>query len=1214
MSDPIKHVFRLVLAAVGTVSSIICFYFVAINLLRAQVAHGSPSEPRTDIAKMNGESCYKSSSWCIKPDNKIASLTNLPASASANWGSFRPGSYIGMKAKTSGPAIATGVMWSSSLSNGKSFRDQAQSDELTQFEWIRHDGQNFGVQRLIDDAYGMHINSSFIVPDASRDLGPQLRLGKLPTWFQKLDVDTTPRSSSSSGSSSSSSRDISKSPGADVSTDIASDKKSLVFYFGVECASANPTECVNSADVKDIKIINHKGSASRGYDQAISVAGYSDYLGWFCLFFMAQDASAAAAAGGAGATGSTMSLSYAGMRGADILGGVDRLKQNAKMYAFGGSGSSSSSGSKGRHSSKKDQEVRLYDEFGDLSNHLDTQSSFVALQLSFMDSVRVDALLFDHLSVSGAKDLQKLIEEAEASSTANNVLPFTVSTALSATAAAAEVTAGELTNLQLPYESASEEIVTMEGAAAGNSVARTSSAMDQLRNKELFDPNAGAAGGGESDCGIGDCIRLDVDNLATKYSSLFEEKFASVFLNGVVDGSSSSLWKTTMKKGESGQGERGSTAGGTAAAELDPALLDEYLFTPEEAEAAKVCLSSVLGGMGHFHGWPAVGGAADVDADAEKGVTRRQQGAGPLSTALRERAPPVSLFTATPSRSVFPRGFLWDEGFHQMLISQWQPALSIQVIGSWLEAMHFPCDSDEKEEEGREEEDGVCVGGWIPREMILGEDARRRVPDEFVVQRVNIANPPTFLLVIESLLKRFAAAKSTGCYGKDGKTSTSSSSSLYEEQHNDSNNGTTSNSVSTDTSVGQVNTDSNTGAGGQQRQLVPSPGAVACSESAVVQYQADRAMVVAFVRDAYPLLHQWMQWFLHTQRGADKHPGSFRWRGRSASDGKVLPNTLASGLDDYPRSAVPTRDEHHVDLHSWMTKATGVMALVETTLSEQGYPLSVEAAALAAQAKYAEQHAFLLKRLEELHWSAKHRGYFDVGIHSDDSHFQQELTFRCGVDTTSTPSKARSTMDVAVPLEVLRSRRTDFCPASHPQPLHALGDGRGGYHVVERFVQESPPSLTHIPRVGYVALFPLMMKLVDPFSSNLGAMLDMLEDPEKLWTEFGIRSIAKSDMFYQKRNSAGDAPYWRGPIWIPVNYLILGGLHHYAQLDGSTYQARVQTLYTKLRHNLLRTVFGGYLRTGFFWEQYEDDTGNGMRGHPFTGWTSIIVNIMSERY
>lgn len=87
----------------------------------------------------------------------------------------------------------------------------------------------------------------------------------------------------------------------------------------------------------------------------------------------------------------------------------------------------------------------------------------------------------------------------------------------------------------------------------------------------------------------------------------------------------------------------------------------------------------------------------------------------------------------------------------------------------------------------------------------------------------------------------------------------------------------------------------------------------------------------------------------------------------------------------------------------------------------------------------------------------------------------------------------------------------------------------------------------------------------------------------------------------------------RGPIWININYMAIAALHHYAHIEGPQ-QARALRLYTALRANVQRTVVGQYLATGHFWEQYDDQTGRGMRGHPFTGWTALIVNIMAEKY
>lgn len=149
----------------------------------------------------------------------------------------------------------------------------------------------------------------------------------------------------------------------------------------------------------------------------------------------------------------------------------------------------------------------------------------------------------------------------------------------------------------------------------------------------------------------------------------------------------------------------------------------------------------------------------------------------------------------------------------------------------------------------------------------------------------------------------------------------------------------------------------------------------------------------------------------------------------------------------------------------------------------------------------------------------------------------------------------------------------------------------------------------HQPHAGYVALFPLMLELVEPDAPQLGAMLDMLEDPAKLWSPHGVRSLAADDPLFGTNEN-----YWRGPIWINANYLICAALHRkYAALPGP-YRDRAQRVYGALRANLVNTIVASYERTGYFWEQYNPTTGRGQRTHPFAGWTTLLAAIMAELY
>ncbi|KAL8106447.1 hypothetical protein AgCh_030001 [Apium graveolens] len=129
------------------------------------------------------------------------------------------------------------------------------------------------------------------------------------------------------------------------------------------------------------------------------------------------------------------------------------------------------------------------------------------------------------------------------------------------------------------------------------------------------------------------------------------------------------------------------------------------------------------------------------------------------------------------------------------------------------------------------------------------------------------------------------------------------------------------------------------------------------------------------------------------------------------------------------------------------------------------------------------------------------------------------------------------------------------------------------------------PILRFVPHIGYVSLFPFIWKIVPA--------LDLISDKAILWSDFGIRSLAKTSSLYMKYNTENDAPYWR---------------------ENGPYRERAEKIYNNLRDNLVSNIVKNYQQTGYFWEQYDQETGKGKGARVFTGWTSLILLIMAESY
>lgn len=311
----------------------------------------------------------------------------------------------------------------------------------------------------------------------------------------------------------------------------------------------------------------------------------------------------------------------------------------------------------------------------------------------------------------------------------------------------------------------------------------------------------------------------------------------------------------------------------------------------------------------------------------------------------------------------------------------------------------------------------------------------------------------------------------------------------------------------------------------------------------------------------FPRLQAWFDWFNGTQVG--DLPGSYRWRGRSAQTARELnPKTLTSGFDDYPRASHPNADERHVDLRCWIALGASALAEASRLLNRNGK-------------KYENTYAYLSdpKLLDELHWSEKAERYSDYGLHTDSVVLKRP--------------------------PVVSQRHSGGQPIQNPEKV--------------RVVLKEPELRFVDSHFGYVSLFPFLLEILTPDSPRLGKILTDLKNPELLWTDYGLRSLSKNSPLYLQYNTEHDPPYWRGPIWMNINYLAVKALYRYKTLDGP-YKEKAEKLYVELKQNLIKNVYKEYKRTGFVWEQYNDKTGEGQGCRPFTGWSSLVVLLMAETY
>jgi hypothetical protein len=179
-------------------------------------------------------------------------------------------------------------------------------------------------------------------------------------------------------------------------------------------------------------------------------------------------------------------------------------------------------------------------------------------------------------------------------------------------------------------------------------------------------------------------------------------------------------------------------------------------------------------------------------------------------------------------------------------------------------------------------------------------------------------------------------------------------------------------------------------------------------------------------------------------------------------------------------------------------------------------------------------------------------------------------------------------------------------------------------------------------------------------TDQLSSMLKYMLDENEFFSPYGVRSVSRyhkdhplvlnldgqeSRLDYEPGESRTDLfggnSNWRGPIWMPVNFLILLALKQYHLFYGDAFQVECPTgsgqmktldqVATELGQRLARIflrdkegkrpVFGS--RTMFnndphwrdlvpFHEYFHGDTGRGCGASHQTGWTALIAQILID--
>ena len=177
-----------------------------------------------------------------------------------------------------------------------------------------------------------------------------------------------------------------------------------------------------------------------------------------------------------------------------------------------------------------------------------------------------------------------------------------------------------------------------------------------------------------------------------------------------------------------------------------------------------------------------------------------------------------------------------------------------------------------------------------------------------------------------------------------------------------------------------------------------------------------------------------------------------------------------------------------------------------------------------------------------------------------------------------------------------------------------------------------------------------LLSLVNP--DRLRRILQRVLDEERFYSPHGVRSLSarhasepvelllagiQHSVTYQPAESTdgsfGGNSNWRGPVWWPINFLLVESLQRYHHYLGPGFTVELPTgsgrnsdlgevaadLSSRLislfvpRADGTRPAGGAFAEHPYFFEYFHGDSGAGLGASHQTGWTSLVAKLIRQR-